>query len=116
MGYAKLMKPLVDANIKVSVILDTPFPGISVPDCVAKNSAPAVDCSFPRWRAGEEADPLQRAASQVPGVQFIDLSDYLCQGDRCPPVVGNVLVFRDNHMTNTFARTLALPLKKALGM
>ena len=32
----------------------------------------------------------------------------------CPAVIGKVLVYRDNHMTNTFAKTLAPALARQL--
>jgi hypothetical protein len=59
-------------------------------------------------------DPLQRAADQVPGVEVLDMSDYLCRQETCPAVIGNVLVYRDNHLTNTFAKSLAPVLSRKL--
>jgi hypothetical protein len=45
----------------------------------------------------------------------IDLSDYFCDRTTCPPVIGNVLVYRHmNHVTATYVRTLAPMLQNAL--
>lgn len=115
-GYVNMMAPLTKAGIKVSIIVDTPYPGMSVPDCVAENGANSPECHFPRRPKGSKDHPLEAAAAKVDGVRVLNLNDYLCPGDVCAPVVGNVLVFRDNHMTNTFARTLARPLKEGLGL
>ncbi|MFF2029478.1 SGNH hydrolase domain-containing protein [Arthrobacter sp. NPDC058192] len=53
---------------------------------------------------------------QVPGVEVVDLHSHFCQQDVCPAVIGNALVYRDNHMANTFAKTLAPALAKGLGL
>jgi hypothetical protein len=38
----------------------------------------------------------------------MNLSDLFCAADRCPVVVGNTLVFRDdNHITTEYAQVLA---------
>jgi hypothetical protein len=48
-------------------------------------------------------------------VHFIDLSDYFCDGETCPPVIGNVLVYRHmNHVTATYVKTMAPMLQNAL--
>ena len=40
--------------------------------------------------------------------EILDVSNWLCASDRCPVVVGNVLVYRDsNHITTKFAEVLA---------
>ncbi len=45
----------------------------------------------------------------------VDLTDYICGPRACPPVVGNVLVYRDDaHMTNTYAATLGPYLEAEL--
>jgi hypothetical protein len=45
----------------------------------------------------------------------IDLTSYYCTADRCPSVIGDVIVYRDtNHITATFAKTLARPLEDGL--
>jgi hypothetical protein len=41
-------------------------------------------------------------------IQVVDLTRYMCDGARCYPVVGGVLVHKDRgHLTRTFATTLA---------
>ena len=40
------------------------------------------------------------------------MNGYICPGDRCSPIVGNVLVYRDkHHLTATYAATLASALE-----
>ena len=48
------------------------------------------------------------------GGQYADLTDLFCTADRCPVIVGNTLVFRDdNHVTVEYA-TLLGPVLSAL--
>lgn len=110
-GYVQMLRPMKAAGIKVSVVTDTPYPAVSVPDCVAKKGPTADDCQTP---SGSTVDPLQAAAEEVGAVQVIGFNEYLCRNGTCPPVIGNVLVFRDNHLTTTFAKTLETPMQAAL--
>lgn len=113
-GYVAMLQPLRDAGIRVAVVMDIPYPEFAAPDCV-QSHGPAADACTVRQRADDRPeDPLAAAAARVPGVEVIDLYPYFCADGACPSVVGNVLVYRDNHMTNSFARTLASPLARML--
>ncbi|MCY0903569.1 acyltransferase family protein [Arthrobacter sp. H14-L1] len=114
-GYVSLLKPLVEAGIKVEVVLDNPYPLVSVPDCVQMNGADSPKCQLNQPDEARTTDPLGEAAAKIPGLGVVDLHDYFCADGTCPAVIGNVLVYRDNHMTNTFAKTLTGPLGAALG-
>jgi hypothetical protein len=53
-------------------------------------------------------DVLSAAARRTPGTKVIDLTDFYCDASKCPVVIGGVDVYADNnHLTVTFARTLA---------
>ena len=113
-GYQEMLRPLIEAGIEVSVILDSPLPAFSVPDCVERNGPAAPNCSVPDGPGRAQTDPLRIAAQELGGLGVVDLGSYFCRNGSCPPVIGNVLVYRDNHLTATFARTLSGPLKRAL--
>jgi hypothetical protein len=50
----------------------------------------------------------ERAAVLTAGGQYFDLSELLCADGRCPVIVGNYLVYRDdNHLTPEYAGWLA---------
>ena len=54
---------------------------------------------------GIAAEPAATAAG---GGHYADLSELFCTADRCPVIVGNTLVFRDdNHVTTEYAQALA---------
>ncbi|MBG0739425.1 acyltransferase [Paeniglutamicibacter antarcticus] len=115
-GYEALVKPLIAAHIEVSVILDNPYPVVSVPDCVALNGPVSAKCQTPASTTNDPVDPLRQVGADIPGVRVVNMRHYLCQQNICPAVIGNVMVYRDNHMTNTFAKSLAGPLGAALGL
>ncbi|KAD4060544.1 acyltransferase family protein [Arthrobacter yangruifuii] len=114
-GYQKVLEPLEEAGIRVGVIADLPYPGFSIPDCLNTEDN-ADDCFVPRSGLAVQDDPLMDAAELLDNSVSVDLTDYFCEEERCPGVVGNVVVYRDNHMTDTFARTLVQPLRTGLGL
>ena len=113
-GYAGLLKPLRDAGIRVAVVMDIPYPEFAAPDCVQANGSGSDACVIQQPVGDRPVDPLFAAAAMVPGVDVVDLYPYFCTEGRCPSVIGNVMVYRDNHMTNSYARTLASPLARML--
>ncbi|MFF1881033.1 acyltransferase family protein [Pseudarthrobacter sp. NPDC058196] len=115
-GYVDLIRPLRNEGLRVAVVLDNPYPAFSVPDCVERKSPDAPQCQVDRPRKDWGDDPLKRAADQIAGVEVVELADYMCRADTCPAVIGNVLVYRDNHLTNTFAKSLAPILSRKLSL
>jgi peptidoglycan/LPS O-acetylase OafA/YrhL len=113
-GYVDMLKPLREAGIRVAVVMDIPYPDFAAPDCVQAQGSGSRDCIVQQPPGNRPVDPLAAAAARVPGIDIIDLYPYFCSDSECPSVIGNVLVYRDNHMTNSFARTLASPLARML--
>ena len=108
-------RALEAAGIQVIVLLDNPTPPIDldIPTCVAAHSQNYAACSFQRAAAEERGGTIaqEQAARAVPSVDVIDLNDWICNRDVCPPVVGDNLVYRDtHHLTVSFTSSLAEPL------
>jgi hypothetical protein len=61
-----------------------------------------------------QPDPQVEAARSTDGVHVVDLTDHFCNRQVCPGVLGNVVVYRDNHLTDTLTLSLARPLTDAL--
>ena len=60
-------------------------------------------------------DAYSVAARRAEGAHEIDLTDFYCDKDTCPVVIGGVNVYADNnHLTVTYARTLGPYLLKAM--
>ncbi|MCR1980959.1 acyltransferase [Cellulosimicrobium cellulans] len=115
-GYRETLEPIVDAGIRVVVVRDTPLPPFVAPECVAEHGAASPECAFPRGRLAAQDDPLVDAARALGEVEVVDLTDSLCRADTCRAVEGNVLVYRDNHLTDTYALSLEPRLESALGL
>jgi peptidoglycan/LPS O-acetylase OafA/YrhL len=116
-GYRTLLSDLSGAGIPVAVIREVPRPAMPVPACLARNSTRHEACGTPRDAAFPPGgDPLVEAAKQLPEAKVVDLSDWICASDECEAVVGNVVVYRDNHLTDSYVRTLLEPLATQLGL
>ncbi|WP_286901663.1 acyltransferase family protein [Thermocrispum sp.] len=111
---------LVEAGSTVVVLRDNPKPPESlqpVYECVDANRDDLTPCVFPRSLGERESgQPAQtEAARGLRGVHIVDLNDYICPGEVCPPVIGNVLVYRQGaHLTRTYVETLEPRLAKKL--
>jgi peptidoglycan/LPS O-acetylase OafA/YrhL len=115
-GFRDVWSRFIAKGTKIVVIADTPAPNIPVPDCVVMNLHRLTKCTFSRTESNQaEGATLVAAARSTPGVTLIDLSDALCPTERCAPVIGGVLVWRDaNHMSATYAWTLAPRLERLI--
>ncbi|GIE93653.1 acyltransferase [Paractinoplanes rishiriensis] len=104
------------SGARVAAIADTPYMGGSVPECLAKpdNAAKAGNCTRSRRSALRGLDQREVFLSYAGGrrAEIINPLAWFCT-DVCPPVIGNVLVYRDsNHMTTAYAEAL-VPLLAA---
>jgi peptidoglycan/LPS O-acetylase OafA/YrhL len=118
-GYAGYLARWSEAKTKILIIKDTPDPGRtlrSVPDCVAANAENWAVCSGSRseWAS---LDPLVTAAAKADDerIQTVDLTDLICDPERCNGVTGGVVTYFDaSHLTATYAATLAPYLRSAV--
>lgn len=115
-GLRQIWSTLTAKGSKVVVIADNPHPGMNVYECVERNPQRLSVCAFDRERYALSAAPVQhRAAKGQRNVRVVDLFDAICPTDRCAPVIGNVLVYRQgSHITATYAKTLTPRLAAAL--
>jgi hypothetical protein len=96
---------------RIVVIRDSPEARYDTLACVSRalgrRRPPGSACAIPR-RAALLPDPAATAARAAGGrVRVVDLSRFFCGARRCFPVIGGVLVYKDqNHLTPLFARTL----------
>jgi hypothetical protein len=81
----------------------------SAPTCLSAHLTDAGACAPARSAAvnGDGIAAEQRATTAAGG-SYADLTDLFCAPERCPMIVGNTLVFRDdNHVTTEYAQLLA---------
>lgn len=96
----------------IVVIADNPAmqPEDGTTSCVVENYPDTEKCAIPRDEALPEDYqlPAAEAAAGNEDVEVLNLTDAYCTEDECPPVIGNVMVYRDpHHVTATYMRTLA---------
>jgi peptidoglycan/LPS O-acetylase OafA/YrhL len=110
-----LVVTLRGMGAEVLVLGPVPDPHLNPPTCLSDHLDDAAACSSPRSAAVNAAGiAAEQAATAAGGGQYADLTPLFCTDTRCPVVVGNDLVYRDdNHLTVSYARTLA-PVLSAL--
>jgi peptidoglycan/LPS O-acetylase OafA/YrhL len=116
-GMRSSWSTLASVGTKVIVIANNPYPGLNVIQCVDKNRQRLSACRFGRERHDEDPAFLtqRQAVAGVTNVKMIDLFDVICPTEKCPPVIGNVLVYRrGSHITATYVKTLTPQLAQAL--
>jgi hypothetical protein len=99
---------------KVVYLADTPQTTVNPVDCLEQHLSDVAACSYPRAEAFQGFDGFGTRrgvlahALQAAGFTWVDTLPWFCTETRCPAVVGNLTVRRDQgHVTNTYARWLA---------
>lgn len=115
-GLHRTWAGMVSAGVPTVVLRDTPHLDLDVAECVSAHRGRLTRCAAPRSAALTGAGVVQeQAVVGLADVPLIDLNDAICPTDRCAPVIGGVLVYRDaNHLTATYALSLAPRLGAAL--
>ncbi|MBS0616599.1 MAG: acyltransferase [Spirochaetes bacterium] len=122
-GYQTTIAKFQSLGAKMIVMADNPVMltslhggWIEMPKCLLWKGIESSYCFKSRQITLDSlSDNLVEAAQGMVGVGAINLTAYMCTKDLCPPVIGNVVVYRDaHHLTETFVRTLVPYLEKEL--
>lgn len=114
-GLVDTWSQLESVGVEVVALLDNPRPvgfkeyNHRVYECVAEHPTDLSRCAFSRDEgiASSGAPALKEAAETAGNVDVIDITDLLCNQEMCPPVIGEVLVYRQgSHVTNTYALSM----------
>ena len=113
-AYVRMLERLQALDTRPIVMKDLPKAPHDMTDCVSANLGNLEACAYDKHQANP--DHFEVRAARQAGAKVIDLSPALCAKGRCFGVIRNTLVYRDDdHMTATFARTLAPWLARELG-
>ncbi|WP_045746696.1 acyltransferase family protein [Actinoplanes rectilineatus] len=109
-AWTKTFDRIKAAGARPVLIQDTPWPSGDVPDCLAGHADRVETCS--RSVAKAIPSPARRAlvtaAAKARGVTVVDPRPWFCTETVCPPIVGNVMVWKDDsHMSTAYAAVLA---------
>jgi peptidoglycan/LPS O-acetylase OafA/YrhL len=107
-SLGRAVAQLRSTGATVLVLGPAPDPHGSAPTCLSGHLDDATACAPTRPGALDDGGiGAERAATTGAGGQYADLTDLFCAPDRCPVIVGNTLVFRDdNHVTTEYAQLL----------
>jgi hypothetical protein len=116
-GLVSLWQSLNESGVPVLAIRDNPRPIKDAITCISENRFSSLDrCSNPRTKAvlfDPQVGAVKKVNSQM--TRLIDFTDVFCDANKCDAVIGGVIVERDkNHITNTFAITLAPYLEEQI--
>ncbi len=108
-GLTRLVTQLRGTGARVLVLGPVPDPHATVPTCVSGHMDDALACAPERSIAmNHDGIAAEAAAVRAGGGQYADLGEYFCTDQRCPVIIGNTLVFRDdNHITAEYAQLMS---------
>jgi len=119
-GYVRAWQALPPTVERIVVLRDNPKSrpdaGWCVENALRAGWPPGLTCARPRGEAlDRDAQVVAARRLRSARVQVVDLTSAYCDARLCYPVVGGALVTRDtNHLTPTFAATLAPQLVRAV--
>jgi peptidoglycan/LPS O-acetylase OafA/YrhL len=115
-GMNAYWQQLEGHGISVIAIRESPDVGVNMPECVSKYPDAPSRCAVRKSKAVKPDVPTVYATRAASGaVPLVNMNSLICGPDKCPAVVGNVLVYQDNHhLTSTYTLTMTPYLEKRL--
>lgn len=107
-GMTTYWRQLTARGTRIIAVRESPEPGRNIPDCLSRPGATMRSCATSTRKAIVQHSPLQQAVATMPAhTELLDLNSYICYPQICPPIIGNVVVYRDtHHLTQTYIRSL----------
>ncbi|OBF24304.1 acyltransferase [Mycobacterium kubicae] len=108
-SLTRTVAQLRKAGSAVLILGPVADPLSSVPTCLSAHLDDASACAPGRAVAvNGDGIAAEQAAATAGGGHYADVTDLFCSPQRCPVIVGNTLVFRDdNHVSTEYAQLLA---------
>ena len=114
-GFVQRWRALQRMGIRVLAMRDTPrFPENGAV-CVDEHADDVRKCAADRDASLQPVSPFLQRKDIPPNVHYVDFTNHFCNANKCPAVIGNVLVMGDKeHMTNLFSQTMRPYVAKAI--
>ncbi|MCV7278941.1 acyltransferase [Mycolicibacterium flavescens] len=107
-SLTELVQQLRDTGAKVLVLGPTPDPPAPIPLCLSAHLDDAAACADVRDAKHAAGITAETAATEAGGGRYADITELLCTANRCPPIVGNTMVYFDaGHLTREYSQLLA---------
>ncbi|HTW97949.1 MAG TPA: acyltransferase family protein, partial [Acidimicrobiales bacterium] len=116
-GVAAVFSFLEHNSDEVLFLSDTPTMAEDVPDCVSGHLADVEPCTTPAAAATllPAVKAQEIALAEHDGVHVVDPTNWFCGPSRCPVIVGNIILYRDDsHMTPAYSAFIEPVVSKAL--
>lgn len=86
------------APASAAVVSDVPDNGQTPAICLSAHISDVEPCVLTRAeQMSEAAANAEKSGAASAGAAYLDFRNYLCNETSCPPIIGNVLVYRDAH-------------------
>lgn len=124
-GTAKVLDKLTSTAGHIYLLRDTPSLPFDGPNCLAEHTGRSAwlnlrhtcAASFKSRYAQNVYRWTSTAAARFSNVTMLDMNPYVCPEGTCSALRNGVVVFRDSqHLTRSYAATLAPQLARKLGM
>ena len=122
-GVVAVAQQIRAQGVPVLAIKHTPLLKLAAPVCLESAERRGEDiqeamaaCSAAASDALPDERALNLAARQMPGLHLLNFDDAFADSSgQCPPVIGNVVVYRDqHHLTSSYSKTLGPALGRRL--
>lgn len=118
-GFRRLFDDLGPLAGRVVLLEDVPRRDNSPDHCLSRRSTDLGDCLGRSTDRAEIINAAARRGARQADVQVdvVPTRQWFCVDDDCPAVIGDLVPMRDEgHVTTAYARALAEPLGRALGI
>lgn len=113
-GFIEQFEKLNNYDIPILAIRDTPYFAKDVVECLNQDNG-INECSIEKSKTISPTPAWEKLSNPPENVMYVDYTDYICDEEKCPPVVGNVVAYLDkSHMTATFNKTFSPIIRKDL--
>jgi len=101
-----VIRPL---TTELLIIGDTPLPAHEIPNCLAAFPHNVQHCMAEKSKAVNTSRiQLENELAAGHDASFVDVSDWVCGTSKCPVIIGNIVMYRDNnHLSATMSEYLA---------
>jgi hypothetical protein len=115
-GEIRAVEAMLPYVGRILVMRDTPWLPEEPARCLLRHPGDEAACAWRRDTVMRTPSyPQADLAALSPRVEVIDLNDQICDGPICPAVQqGAVVMYDQQHLTSTFARTLAPYFRPAM--
>jgi hypothetical protein len=115
-AWEQTTQQLSEPGTRVVYLNDTPWPKGNVPECLSRHPGNVQACARGvKQAAGSARRTMVATAVAGDGATVVDPMPWFCSLSRCPVVVGNILVYKDDsHISIPYAKLLAPLLSEKL--